>query len=187
MNYRGHYGFEEEWEEGRGGEQPENYPSVDSRLQVLSSSAVMLLLVLTLWLSNLDFFFRLPLAPPALDYSSFYLFAAALLLYDAATTLLRKRAAPLAAPQMLLLSLPNLLCLGYLLAKAGGVAGGSWGWGAAEVGAMGLMYLRARELYGSLRFMSWALHYEYQAKIVDLLLTLVGILHIAVGVFSLRR
>jgi hypothetical protein len=49
-----------------------------------------------------------------------------------------------------------------------------------------MMYLRASELYASIRLISYSLYYEYHSKICDLIITLFIILNFIVSIALAR-
>ena len=59
-------------------------------------------------------------------------------------------------------------------------------WVIFELIAIYFQYRKVRDLYKSLRLMSYSLHYEYHSKICDLLINLFIILHCVVNTFSFR-
>lgn len=76
-------------------------------------------------------------------------------------------------------SYKNLLLFCYFLVKIATLGKSMWWYGVESI-CVYLMYRRASNIYSSLKLMNIALVYEYQFKIIDIILNLIIIAHFIV-------
>lgn len=143
---------------------------------------------MSLWISSIDLVFHnshtIKHEASRFPYSTIYIITICALLLDELFILknkIRRKTLECSPLSFLKNNYRQLICLtAYLLKIILDTPNQSKIWILFEATSLILVYIRAKELYASLRLISYSLYYEYHSKICDMIITLFLILHTAV-------
>jgi len=158
-----------------------------NKFELALSVVMVLVLVSTIWLGNIDFFFREENGPIE-GYQEMCVISIIIEIIDFAFKLWKKiKRTCNYTNQITIIQITrsvykNIICIVYLSLKiAEHYKRRSSIWTIIEIVVTYLMYCRASKIYQSLRYMSFSLEYEYQSKVFDLIITLLIIMHFVVN------